>query len=108
MLRRKYHGKRRNGFTITSIPALKSHLYNLEPIERKAKANEVPKEFGIISAALAHPVSVVELSSAVAQLSFGGVEKSAQKPLDKKDDEKNLGSEMMCRQKSQMRPVNER
>ena len=99
LLRRKYHGKRRNGFTITSIPALKSHLYNLEPIERKVKANEVPKEFGIISAALAHPVSAVELSSAVAQLSFGGVEKSVQKPFDKKDEEKNLGSEMVCRQK---------
>ena len=99
LLRRKYHGKRRNGFTITSIPALKSHLYNLKPIERKVKANEVPKEFGIISAALAHPVYVVELSSAVAQLSFGGVEKSVQKPFDKKDEEKNLGSEMLCRQK---------
>ena len=77
LLRRKYHGKRRNGFAITSIPALKSHLYSLEPIERKVKANEVPREFGVISAGLAHPVSAVEVSSAVAQLSFGGVEKSA-------------------------------
>ena len=99
LLRRKYHGKRRNGFAITSIPALKSHLYSLEPIEQKVKANEVPKEFGIISAALVHSVSAVELSSAVAQFSFGGVEKSAQKPFDKKDEEKNLGSEMVCPQK---------
>lgn len=71
-LLRKYHGKRRNGFAITSIPALKSHLYNLEPIERKVKANELPKELGIISAALVHPVTAAELSSAVAQLSFWG------------------------------------
>jgi len=108
LLRRKYHGKRRNGFAITSIPALKSHLYSLEPIERKVKANEVPKEFGIISAALVLPVSAAELSSTVVQLSFGGVEKSEQEPFDKKDEEKNLGSEMGCRQKSQMTPVNER
>lgn len=99
LLRRKCHGKRRNGFAITSIPALKSHLYSLEPIERKVKANEVPKEFGIISAALVLPVSASELSSAVAQLSLGGVEKSEEKPFDKKDEEKNLGSEMVCRQK---------